>query len=255
MNNIRFSRKSFALSLFRLTLLGMLFGYTSVDADNTAGMKYFNAKQYQQAYKEFYAAAMKGDETSAFNLGYMYQHGIGVKIDHLEAAKWLKKSADLGYVDAMMELGIIYENGDNNMPGDIYAQALSWYKKAAAKGNSDGQYKIGNFYKFGFGVKKDDVQAVSWYRQAAAQGNKYAQYELGNLYEYGNNIKKDYGQALALYRKSALQGNVRAQVSLGEMYEEGKGVPKDLKLALQWCQKAADTGDDNRAGCVKRLKK
>ena len=252
MKSVRLILNTLSLSVFHLALLGILSISSTAQADNAAGVKAYKAKQYQLAYKEFYADALKGNENSAFNLGYMYQHGVGLKVDHVQAAKWLKISADLGDVDAMIELGLIYEDGE--LPGDPNAQALPWYRKAAAKGNSDGQYKVGLFYDYGFGVKQDYPQAFKWFRQAIAQGNQHAEYEMGFSYDRGNGIKQDYAQAAVLYRKAALQGNVKAQASLGQLYEEGQGVPKNRTLALQWCQKAADAGDDNGIDCVTRLK-
>lgn len=83
-------------------------------------MKHYNVKPYQLAYKKFYPDAMNGDVASAFDLGHMYQYGSGLKINHLQAAMWLKNSADLANVDAMLELGFINADGGNNMSGDTY---------------------------------------------------------------------------------------------------------------------------------------
>ena len=46
-----------------------------------------------------------------FALGTLYDDGLGVKRNDAEAIKWYKKAAELGNVDAMTNLGIMYENG------------------------------------------------------------------------------------------------------------------------------------------------
>lgn len=254
MNKISLNQSTIAKVARYLVVSSVLSVCATASADNAAGMKYYNAKQYQQAYKEFYADATKGNAVSAFNLGYMYQQGLGVKTDYLQSAKWFKISADRGYVDAMMQLGLMYRDDGFKLSDRGYGSAFSWYMKAAVQGNSSGQYEVGNFYQLGLGVGPDIHQAINWYRMAADQGNKEAQYALGMLYEYSDSVKKDYPQAASFYRKAALQGYAKAQSGLGMMYEKGKGVPKNLKLALQWCQKAADAQDDDGIDCVARLK-
>ncbi|WP_407543333.1 tetratricopeptide repeat protein (plasmid) [Deinococcus radiomollis] len=245
--------KTLAVSVIHLTLLFILSVSSTAQADNTAGMKYYNAKQYQQAYKELYADAMKGNAEAAFNLGFMYQNDSGVLTDYLQAVKWFKASANLGDTEAMKQLGLMYHALGFKLPGNGYSSALSWYMKAALKNNASGQYKVGNFYQYGWRINTNIHQAINWYRKSADQGDKDAQYALGNVYKYSDSIKQDYKEAAVLYRKAVLQGQVEAQASLGQLYEQGQGVPKDLKLALQWCQKAADAHNDNGIDCVARL--
>ncbi|SCY43233.1 Sel1 repeat-containing protein, partial [Legionella israelensis DSM 19235] len=70
------------------------------------------------------------------NLGYVYDHGIGVKQDTEEA--------------------------------------VHWYRMAAEQGNATAQNNLGFAYEYGEGVDKDEKEAVRWYRMAAEQGNAAA---------------------------------------------------------------------------------
>ena len=41
----------------------------------------------------------------------MYENGLGVSQDYYEALKWYRKAAEQGYWVAQFNLGIMYENG------------------------------------------------------------------------------------------------------------------------------------------------
>lgn len=62
----------------------------------------------------------------------MYYIGTGVKQDFSEAANWVRKAAVLGYARAQLDLGYLYEQG-KGVPLDHVA-AYMWYKIAAAGG-------------------------------------------------------------------------------------------------------------------------
>ena len=65
-----------------------------------------------------------------YNLGLMYQYGIGTKEDPQEAYNWYRKAAETGDADALYMTGWCEENhyGVSNT-------ALEWYKKAAQAGS------------------------------------------------------------------------------------------------------------------------
>ena len=50
--------------------------------------------------------------------------------DHAEAARWYRKAADQGYVNAQNNLGVMYQSGQG-VPQDI-VQAYMWWDLAAA---------------------------------------------------------------------------------------------------------------------------
>ena len=65
----------------------------------------------------------------------MYDFGIGVPKDDVEAAKCWRKAAEQGHADAQYRLGFIYNNGIG-VPEDD-ALAYMWFNLAAAKGDED----------------------------------------------------------------------------------------------------------------------
>ena len=128
------------------------------------------------------------------------------------------------------------------MPRD-YAEAAKWYRKAAEQGDVDAQYNLGDMYRYGLGVSQDYTEGVKWYRKAAEQGHVIAQYNLGNLYRYGQIVPRDYAEAAKWYRKAAEQADVDAQFNLADMYYNGQGVPQDYVEAYKWYNLAASQGD------------
>lgn len=98
---------------------------------NGAGVPqdYAQALQLCQAAAKQYAPAQ-------FCVGYFFQHGLGVKEDSAEAAKWYEKSAAGWHPPAYMALGQMYWKGE--------------------------------------GVKADPVKAYMWFFQAYREGQKSA---------------------------------------------------------------------------------
>jgi TPR repeat protein len=170
------------------------------------------------------------------------------------AVQQLTALADSGHADAQLWFGLMYENGVG-VPKD-YVQAIQWFRKSGDQGNAQAQMWLGTMFANldGLtrpGVPKDYAQATQWLRRAADQGNELAQYGLGLMYENGNGVPKDYTQAVQWYRKAADKELAVAEYKLGNMYVAGTGVPKDLVTAYMWLNLAATQGDPKDAKTVR----
>ena len=115
-------------------------------------------------------------------LGCMYGNGDGVKQDHVEAAKWYRKSAEAGHATAQFNLGIMCYHG-NGVAQD-HVEAAMWYRKSAEGGHAAAQHNLGSIYSIGEGVEEDVVKGVKWLQLAAVQGYKDALHSLNNLQQY-----------------------------------------------------------------------
>ena len=62
-------------------------------------------------FDETMAAAKQGEAYAQYNLGVMYDVGMGVPENDAEAVKWYRKAADQGLAVAQTNLGLMYENG------------------------------------------------------------------------------------------------------------------------------------------------
>ena len=127
-----------------------------------------------------------------------------------------RAAAKGGYVPAMCDLGLCYENGDG-VEEDL-RHAVLWYRKSAEEGYAPGQCNLAVCYLNGNGVERD---AVRWLEKAAAQGNARAQSILGDLCRDGEGTEMDAARAFQLYTQAAEQGYPPAQCALGYCYEGG----------------------------------
>eukprot|EP00729_Bicosta_minor_P004380 gene4380-biopygen16815 len=175
-----------------------------------------------------------------YNIGNRYNKGRGVEQDHVEAAKWYRKSAEAGFAQAQYNLGLMYYKGDGIEQS--YVQAAKWYRKSAEAGDLSAQHNLGNMYLNGKGVAQDYVEAAKWYRKVAEAGDAMAQCNLGIMYYDGEGVEQDHVEAAKWYRKAAEAGHVIAQCLLGASYYIGEGVEQDFSKALKWSQLAAVQG-------------
>ncbi len=110
--------------------------------------------------------------------------------DHATALREWRPLAEQGNAKAQFNLGVMYDRG-LGVPQD-YAEAVKWYRKAAEQGNAEAQHDLGIMYDKGLGVPQDYAEAVGWWRKAADQGYAYAQSNLGVMYGVGQGVPQDY---------------------------------------------------------------
>lgn len=111
------------------------------DAMNKLGDAWYEGKPLlskndRAALKCYRVAAELGHADAAYSLGWCLRHGVGSKVDDIEAAKWLKKAADMGNMHAMYSYGLCCEEG-SGMEHPNLREAASYYRKAAAAGHAD----------------------------------------------------------------------------------------------------------------------
>lgn len=210
---------------------------------------------YRAAITIYRFLAEQGDKRAFNLLGSMYENGVGVPKDEMQAVEWYRKSAEQGDSGAQLMLGHMYEDG-RGVPKDE-RRAVEWFRKSAAKGSDQAQYDLGRMYVKGRGVPKDNVKAALWYLKAAEQGHPIAQMQLCSRYIVGLGVPKDERQAAVWCLLAAEQANAKAQHLLGLLYSSGQGVPKDERLAYFWLVLAGLSGDqsakDNRDILSQRL--
>ncbi len=101
-------------------------------ADFQAGLEAADRGDYHTAVKEFQLSAERGDVKARYNLGVMYQLGLGVPQVDQEAVRWYRLAAEQGDASAQFKLGLMYGQGEG-VPKD-YVLAHMWLNLAAAKG-------------------------------------------------------------------------------------------------------------------------
>ena len=75
----------------------------------------------------------------------MYYYGIGDDDeDEVLAVKWWRKAAEQGHAEAQYQLGYAYQHGIGVERDDDEAE--KWYNKAAENGNSDAMEAVDRLY-------------------------------------------------------------------------------------------------------------
>ena len=128
---------------------------------------YYQAGDYAASLPLLQAGAAQGNFDCLETLAYLYDNGLGVQTDHLEAANWYRKAGELGDVKAMTELADRYQKGFFDIQAN-QAEALRWFREAAEKGDGESMFRLGQFYENGdMGLPRDPDEAVRWYRKAS----------------------------------------------------------------------------------------
>lgn len=136
-------------------------------------------------------------------------------------AEWLPLARE-GNVDAQFNLGAIYEAGLGGTADP--KEAARWYAMAAGQGDPRAQYNLGVMFAEGRGLSQDDTRAAIWWRRAAEQSHGKAQYNLGVLYWTGRGLPKDVEQARSWFRRASANG-VAPKHSVGSVEEPRAGAP------------------------------
>jgi TPR repeat protein len=210
-----------------------------------------------------------------------------------EAEEHFKKAADLGYAEAMVDLGELFDEytGRKNDGAKDFPRAQQWYQKAADQGHGRAQYRLGLIHLDGKGVAKNPSEALKYFQLALRNGTddflKGLLNDLGYMYDRGLGVKADAQESLKYYKlaadlgspeaqynlgsislekknekdaykwyvMAAKQGHALAQNNLGAFYASGRTVKKSLDEAEKWFLMAAQQGDASAADNLKRLQK
>lgn len=134
------------------------------------GERMFRNGLYPEALAYWREKAEAGDRWAAYRLGIELLDGKPnvVARDTAEGAKFMLQSAEANEELAQFEMGTLYEYGIG-VPADI-ATASQWYRKAAERGFPQAQYNFATMLENGDGVDPDRVEALKFYTLAAEQG-------------------------------------------------------------------------------------
>ena len=201
----------------------------------------FDGRNYAIAHPIFLQAAQQKSTIAQFHLGKMYEQGLGVNQDYVQAANYFRQAAERGYPPAQAKLGEFYANG-LGLPMD-YRQAAEWFSKAADQQDKTPEHRLHEACS-AYEVEDFDT-ALSTFQELAQENDAVAQFHLGEMYSAGKGVPTDFQQAADWYELAAKQDFVPAQVRLGRMFANGEGVQKDYRAAAEWLMKAAEREDDD----------
>lgn len=217
---------------------------------NYKGYAEFKMGHYDNARAIWEALDNKGNGQAGFNLGILYEDGLGVEQDHQKAIEHYEKAAIAGSGKAQYRLGLLYSAGIKIQKDDTKAD--KWLAAAAAQGDEDAaallkqrsntaqSQRDKDFYN------AENLHAAGQYKEAAIiwqqlieAGDTRSRTKLAWMFEAGQGMPRDLNQAATLFRKSAEDGDAEAQYALAVMLQTGKGQPQNIDAAQEWLKRAA----------------
>jgi hypothetical protein len=126
-------------------------------------------QNFKKAVKIYKRAVELGNVDAMMRLGLLYDKGHGVKADRKKSMQLTRMAADRGSASAQFNLAFDLEDDEATR-----REAFSYYKRSANQGLTDAVYSIGRCYERGIGVERDVDEARRWYERAAAKGDEDA---------------------------------------------------------------------------------
>ncbi|KAI9246878.1 hypothetical protein BDA99DRAFT_543066 [Phascolomyces articulosus] len=171
------------------------------------------------------------------------------KINLSTAFEHYMRSAELGYVEAEFQVGLMISNGTGVPETMDRTSAYEWYQKAAKKQYPPAYHNLGLWH---YSIR-DISRAEGYFHQAAKLGNIPAMERLASIYlkkapapvESLDASQRDLrNKAIRLLTRAADMNNAPAQRELGKLYKtEHQGVPQSNETAFDLFMNAAKQND------------
>jgi TPR repeat protein len=125
------------------------------------------------------------------------------------------------------------------------AAAFDVYRTAAVQGHPPAMIQVGLMYSNGDGIAQDMERASYWLRPANVKGDPLGKYLLAECFLYGKGVAENQALAVTLLEQAVeMERPARAMDLLGTCYHKGLGVEPDSREAARWYQSACDLGFD-----------
>jgi TPR repeat protein len=157
--------------------------------------------------------------------------------------------AEAGLVDAQYNLGMLYNNGIGTAQNPSIA--FQWFERAANGGDPLGSYKVGCYYagQFQGVVPPDSEKALVHKLVAAKAGYVRAQHDVAIAYAE----RGDHKEAAKWWQLAADQGDLTALAALADGYRKGVGVPSNPAKSYEYLLIASGMIPEGQARGIKPL--
>lgn len=191
-------------------------GYMSLAANDKMRFK------PKKAFTLFTEAADKGDPEAMFELGKLYEKGIGTDQDIGKALSLYQKAADLGFADAINDLGFLYYQGAVGQKQDK-KKAVEMFLKAADLRHPQAMYNVAALIDDGAVEGKTPDDAGRYLYAALRTGVKDV---LDQLETNPNQFKPATRRALQaeLAKNKLYTGKIDGSI--------GKGTQRSMRIAF-----------------------
>lgn len=237
--------------------------YTDYDTSSTTLMDRWTPEwqkqvNYMSVFNQMYSRAILGNAQSQFEIGQMFQYGIGVSQNDDAAIVFYQNAAEQQHLGAEYNLGILSLKRAKD--ANDYQTALNWLTDGAFKGNRKSQYVLAQLLTQGVDgpdgkpyIKANKEQGMSMLYLSAANNYGPAEYELAERLarEHNNGLSVQVRQhKIALIRKlyegAVDNGVVQAMMPLA--YYNAMDEDKQRQVqSFNVAQKLADSDDEQAA--------
>lgn len=140
-------------------------------------------------------------------------YGKAAAVGHAESKRVLEEMiADGRYAPDAGERD--FDNAEMDRKLGSLGKAFNNYLRAAQKGHVQAMYNVGLMYEEGHGTEARPVDAALWYNRAAARGHARAMTKLGLAYAGGKGVGKDVAEGRKWLQRAAAAGDQQAAMSL-----------------------------------------
>ena len=161
-------------------------------------------KDVNKAFDYYLQSGQSGDPYGMSNLSVMYIEGRGVEKNIEEGIKWAEKAAKNGFVNAQVNLALLYSSKDVKLQNK--EKALYWFGQAALKESALAQYELGKNEI----INKNYDKAFEYLDEAVAGGNTDAMIMLAMMFEQGIATEQNSDKSLKLLTLAYQKGNKKA---------------------------------------------
>jgi TPR repeat protein len=162
------------------------------------------------------AAGDAGHAVARRNRGWIARYGGAAHRDPPLAREWFERAAELGDSAAMVEIGVMLDEGIGADAPDPDA-AVQWFLMAAELDQPEAMYRLGILAEEGRGIPRNPTDAIDWYRRAAKLGSLNACFRLGEIFAEGTYSAPDPAMARAFFGIAARGGDAEAQRRLATL--------------------------------------
>lgn len=260
-----------------LFLLGLSFASICQAGDDIDALYSRIAKKDVQALNELKALAKDNNAQALAELGFIYEYGVAVPIDIVQAIKYYEHACNLGGDFGCYNARYFYQYGQGVARDESRAQALAdkmnksgldsfdveniplmieniyGAKAEAAQAPTQRSQFIAEVYRpmgmgsgstliSRLGFSKSDILHLA---ELWADGDPEITYQVAHLYDFGfGEVANKETVSAMWFRKAAELGQPDAQNILGSFYSNGeRGFTLDSRKSMKWYELAAKQGN------------
>ncbi len=170
---------------------------------------------YDQAIYWFNQSLLQGYFLGYHSMGTIYYKGQGVVKDYSKAETYFQKAANMGYGHAWTDIGLMYRDGDENLPKNPEKAAVCF--ETCYELNEDTEFNsIGCYYSDSGNYE----MAIHWWKIGYEKKDNCCADNLGWAYQYGHGVAQNYAKAVEYY-KQAVEWNPNDDYALKALKEIG----------------------------------